>query len=310
MFPKNFGGRAVHEFSQLMVVSPRLRRIYGMTSGQERAYFFWFAKQIFCGYGEIVDLGCGLGSTTIPLVMGLVDNSKPAAMHRNIHAYDAFTWTPGYERYVAGTALHGKFQPGESFLEEFNSRVAPWKNRIRAHAEDLSQCTWNGEIELLLVDAMKSWALTNNIIRKFFPALIPGTSFVIHQDFSHWFTSWIHLVQYRLRHYFEPVYDVPDACSLVLQLVRRIPDEVLKAEYSFSSFTPQEIDAAFDYSIHLVARDKQPEIAAAKVMVFLHERDVDKAETELENYRSQGLSFSSALGTVENRLRRMRPDRG
>jgi hypothetical protein len=73
---------------------------------------------------------------------------------------------------------------------------------------------------------------------------------------------------------------------------------------------PREIDAAFDYSMHLVSREKHSEIAAAKVMVFLHLRDVHNAERELEHFRSQGFSFSSSLGMVEDRLRRMRADRG
>ena len=204
---------------------------------------------------------------------------------------------------VEGTSLLIKLRHGDSFIEEFNKRIEPWKDIIQVHAEDLSQSEWHGDkIEFLLIDAMKSWTLTNNIISGFFPALIPGSGLILHQDFAHWYTSWIHLAQYRMRDYFEPVYDVPRSSSFVFRLRGSIPPEILRNQLSFSSFTRQEIDAAFDYSLSLVSRDKQPNIAAAKVMVFLHVQDFTQARRELEYFRSKGLTFSSELAFVEQRL--------
>lgn len=64
---------SVHDFSQLMILTTRIRRLQGMTSSAERACFYWIARQVYTGRGEIVDLGRRLGSTTIPLAMGLID---------------------------------------------------------------------------------------------------------------------------------------------------------------------------------------------------------------------------------------------
>src|SRR5205809_3571131 len=97
--------RSIHNFSQLMVLSPQLRRLYGMTSATERAYLRWFAKHIFTGQGAIVDLGCWLGSTTIPLAIGLVENSTASSSLRNIYAYDNFVWRSWMDPTVAGTPL-------------------------------------------------------------------------------------------------------------------------------------------------------------------------------------------------------------
>ena len=55
---------------------------------------------------------------------------------------------------------------------------------------------------------MKTWELTNSIIRDFYPALIPGRSFVLHQDFAHWYTPSIRLTHYGFRNCFEPVYNI------------------------------------------------------------------------------------------------------
>jgi len=149
---------------------------------------------------------------------------------------------------------------------------------------------------------MKSWDLTNNIIKKFYPALTPSCSYILHQDFAHWFTPWIHLTQYRFRNYLEFVYEVPRSSSVVFKLCRPIPSELIRNTYSFSSFTIDEIESAFNYSFSLVSKRKHPDIAAAKVMTFIHLGDFTRAEQELEKYRIQGLTFSSDLSKVEKRL--------
>ena len=49
----------------------------------------------------------------------------------------------------------------------------------------------------------------------FFPALMSGASIIMHQDFAHWYTAWIHPIHYRLREYLEPLYDIPASGSMV-----------------------------------------------------------------------------------------------
>ncbi len=293
----------LHEFSQLLEFSSRIRTLPGMTSATERAYFQWYAQHIFQGSGVIVDLGCWLGSTTIPLAMGLSKNSVLRTSCKSIHAYDEFIWRPYMEPNVVGTSLEGKFKMGENFLPEFNKRIAPWKDQIVVHSVDLSKVTWNGEgIEFLLIDAMKSWELTNNIIQQFFPALLPGKSLILHQDFAHWFTPWIHLTNYRFRNYFEFVYEVPKCSSVVFKLCKTLPPELTKSTFSQASFSQNEIEEAFSYSLGLVSPAKRPNVAAAKVMLYLHLGELSDARRELEIFRSQGLNFYSDLSKVEKRL--------
>jgi hypothetical protein len=295
--------RSLHEFSLLWVIPSHFKKLSGMTNDTERAYFRWYAQGIYTGSGAIVDLGSWLGSTTISLAMGLMKNLNLPSTIGGIHAYDEFIWRDYMEGGVKGTSLQGKLQVGESFFQEFNKRIAPWRNQIVVHPTDLSQVKWEGGIiEFLLIDAMKSWELTNNIMKTFFPALNPGVSLILHQDFAHWFTPWIHLTNYRLRDYFEYVYEVPRSGSLVFKLVRAIPPELLNSTLSFSSFSRNEVEAAFSHSFGLVSEEKRPKIAAAKVMVFLHMGDLKVARQELEKCRIAGLTFDSDLSIVEKRL--------
>lgn len=293
----------IHDFSQLIVFSPQLRSLPGMTTASERAYFQWYAQHCYSCAGVIVDLGCWLGSTTIPLAIGLEKNKKIRSKVRVLHAYDEFIWRPYMAVGVKGTNLEGKLQPGESFIQEFTSRIAPWKRQIVVHQGDLSQIKWEGGIiEFLLIDAMKSWDLTNNVIKSFFPALMPGVSLILHQDFAHWFTPWIHLVNYRLKEFFQLVYEVPRSGSVVLKLVKSIPQEILSESFSFSSFSRAEVDAAFGHSFSLVSKEKYSDIAAAKVMFFLHAGDLVSAREELRKCRESELNFDSDLSVVEARL--------
>ncbi|MGH7899764.1 MAG: glycosyltransferase, partial [Candidatus Binatia bacterium] len=295
----------------LSVVSQRMKRQLGMTSTTEQAYFRWYARHIYTGRGQIVDLGCWLGSTTISLATGLTENRHPAASLAKVHAYDNFIWNSSYDAIVASTALGGRYRAGQSFLDEFRRRIAPWKDRIEVHPADLCHAAAeDGAIEFLLIDAMKSWDLANGIVRNFFPALMPGSSFILHQDFAHCYTPWIHLIHYRLRDCFEPVYDIPLSSSVVFRLRRDIPRELLTPGYQPESFTTDEIESAFDYSLSIVCRDKRPNVVAAKIMHYIRSGDRSRAERELEKCRSQGLTFASDLSIVEARLATPAPKSG
>src|SRR5205814_9280033 len=140
--------------------------------------------------GAIVDLGCFLGGTTIALADGLALNRR--AHRQQIHAYDLFTWNEGYEAWAKETELAGRFAPGESFLPEFLKRTEQWRDSISVHKEDLREARWaGGPIELLYIDAMKSPKVAGAIALNFFPHLIPGKSYIAHQDFPHYVTWWI-----------------------------------------------------------------------------------------------------------------------
>lgn len=265
----------------------------GMVSSQEREYLQEFAKSEYSGQGEIVDLGCWLGASTIALAIGLKGNLNLKAKESIIHAYDIFVWEAWMNQFVVDTPLEGKYKPGDSFFDECLERTLTWKNQIQFHPGDLKQLGWNGgAIELLFIDAMKSWDLANSIIHDFFPALIPGLSVVVHQDFAHYGTYWIHLIMYRLRHYFEPIYDIPHSWSFAFKYREHIRKDLLQASYSLSSFSKDEINSAFEYSSQLVSTEKQCQIVGAKVMALMHLGDTYQAHLELEKAISEGMSYA------------------
>jgi hypothetical protein len=290
----------------------RLKRMYtgelpGMTTRSEQQYFENYGANIYTGKGEVVDLGCWLGSTTISVVKGLLKNPAFADSDKKVFAYDAFIWYESMNEPVAGTSLVGKYKEGDSFLEAYKKMTAKYASRIEIRAGDLTQIGWNGSsdgnIEFLLVDAMKNWELTNAILRDFYPHLIPGESLVLQQDFAHYFTVWIHLLHWRLRDYFEFAADIPNSSSVVFRNTKKIPGELLQKEYSFADFSDEDVEAAIDYSLSFVSEDKKANIRAAKVMNFIHQERSSDAQKSLENIGDQGTAFKDDLLIVRSMIK-------
>jgi hypothetical protein len=263
----------------------RLALTVGMSWNNERAYCHWYGRRLYSGAGAIVDLGCWLGSLTVPLAMGVADNPDAAARTRRIHAYDLFRWTPQMEEVVAGTPLAARYEPDESFRDAFEREILPWRDRIEIHEADLSTASWDGgEIEFLLIDAMKSWQLAHGILCGFFHALVPGRGLVMHQDFAHFATYWIHLLNFRLRNCLELEYEIPWASGVVFRLVAPVPDELLRRQLSIDDFETDEIEEAFEYALALVSDRKRPEVAAAQIMALAEKGELDRARHELERW--------------------------
>ena len=288
----------------------RLKRAFagelvGMTSKTEQDYFAVYGEKTYAGKGEIVDLGCWLGSTTIPLVKGLLKNPAFIASNRKVYAYDLFVWFDWMNASTAGTRLAGKYSEGDSFVEEFRRRTKQFAPYIEIREGDLKKIGWTkAKIEFLLVDAMKNWDLANAIVRDFYPSLVPGESIILHQDYAHFFTPWIHLLQWRFRENFELAGEVPKSQSVIFRYKNKIDDELLNKNYSFETFSDAETDAAFDYSLSLVSTEKQPNVAAAKVMWFLHQNEREKAKAAFENLLARGISLEKDLLIIKEMLER------
>jgi glycosyltransferase involved in cell wall biosynthesis len=280
-----------------------------MLSYAERQFLETHLCYGYQGWGEIVELGCWLGSSTIHIAKGLQYNRALRGNLKPIHVYDQFLWNSGMEEAVVGSRLENVFQQGDSFLETYQQRIQPWKSLIQIHAGDLVKLGWQGSpIEFLFIDAMKSWNLANSILQNFFPHLVPQRSIIQHQDFAHYYTVWIHLITYRLRHYFEPIDQPQLHPSKVFRCIAPIPEEVLQAGYSLASFSEAEMAAAFDYSFSIMPPQGHPNIAGARVKLLLDLGQPDRAQAELQMFKAQFPNWqSSDLARVDALLNKEAP---
>ena len=274
---------------------------FGMTSRREQQWLRRYAAQSYRGAGAIVDLGCFLAGTTIALAEGLALNRR--AHRQQIHAYDLFIWNEGYEAWAKGTELEGRFRPGGSFLPEFRKRIERWRDCVVVHIEDLREARWSGgAIEFLYIDAMKSPKVAGAIAFNFFPHLIPGKSYIAHQDFPHYVTWWIHILTYRLRDSFRFVADLPQ--STLFRLGREIEPQLLNSDLSPAALSAAEIESAFDYSLRLVGKDKKANVIAAKAMAYVAGSNLARADEVLKESRYGPASMADEFNTVKALVQR------
>jgi hypothetical protein len=287
-------------------VESEIINLYGMTSPEERNFAKEYGEKLYTGQGEIVDLGCWLGSFTIPFVMGLQANKNIGLNDQYVHAYDIFIWEKWMDSCdcVIGSELEKKYQPGDNFVATFEKIISPWQNNIKVYPGDLNEMNWDSEktIEFLLIDAMKSWQLCNSIINKFFPALKPNLSLIQHQDYVHYYCSWIHLIMYRFKEYFEPILYVPHG-SVIFKYIKNIPVELLQKTYSFKDFSEEEINQAFAYSLSFMPSQAHANIIAAKIMLYFQTNQIENAQTELTRVKMTSIyQKNSDLSIVEKLL--------
>jgi hypothetical protein len=270
--------------------------VFGMTGTAEQAYYAECAKGLRDSPGAIVDLGCWMGSTCVSLARGLGDSGeKRAGM---IYAFDRFIWEDWMN--YQSEQVSCDYVAGESFLPEARRRTREFRDRITLVQADLTQYEWRqGEIKLLLVDAMKSPELARAIACAFYPSLRVG-AILIHQDFKHFYTSWIHILQHRMRPLFRFVRNVPVGGTVAFEALEPVSGAVVERATDFGRVEDAEADAAFEYSLGLVGDTGRAAVAAAHVMHFVHRAQPEQARARVGRY--QGLQSDPEFATALGRL--------
>lgn len=176
-----------------------------MLAPQERLFYYWAARNWARGDGALVDLGAFAGGSTARFAAG----AEAAGHGAIIHAYDRFTAKEQTKQNVLYAEGVTPFE-GRDILPLAQSFLAPWAAQMRYHVGHIPDLGWpGGKIELLAVDAAKIATTTDLIAAQFFPALIPGRSLLIQQDFLHWSQPWLAAQMWRMRDAFQPVAHAP-----------------------------------------------------------------------------------------------------
>lgn len=210
-----------------------------MLSECECQFLQGLTREIYSAAGRIVDLGSFLGGSTVSLASGLAANPKRDAAAARIHSYDQFVWSEGLHGFFAN--LPRPLQPGDSFLDLFEGATRPWQDRLVVHAGDVTTFPWDeSPIEILFVDVCKTAEVNEFVVREFFPALIPGRSVVIQQDYLWPYCCWVHVTMEVFGDRFRHVGDLPYNSRLyVLERAIRL-EEAAAFRYADIPFDDKE----------------------------------------------------------------------
>ena len=177
---------------------------FGQVSFDDRALYYWTAKEYFTGAGTIVDAGALVGSTSMCFGYGINDNEKDfLKADVRIHVYDLFSDdNDGYSADSIRNAYYEQKTDIElyDFEHHFRRNTQSIEEYLEIHKGDITKIGYTSDkpIEILSIDVAKTPALMHYVATEFYPKLIPGHSLVLHQDFLFPYQPWLHVAQYML----------------------------------------------------------------------------------------------------------------
>ena len=217
-----------------------------MLSFEESQLYHWLGANS-AGFGATVDLGAFAGGSAARLLSGLTVSGKP----HHLHAYDRFT--ANAKARAQHLSPHGvAMTDDDNILPLATGLLAPWAGHFTLHRGDILAQIWaGGPVETVALDAGKTTALTDHIAGQFFPALVPGRSVVIHQDFLRAQQPWLCAQMQSLSAYFAPLAVVAKDCVVFL-CTQAVPDVALAAAAT-DRLTDTELIAAVQRAAKLYA---------------------------------------------------------
>jgi len=182
-----------------------------MLSAQECQLYHWVGRKAM-GLGATVDLGTFAGGSAARLLSGLALSGNPY----HLHAFDRFTAAPNVQRRF----LRNVVTPTDASMDILplaQRLLAPWAPHVTFLPGDMTERDWAaGPIEILAYDAGKNARTTDHIAATFFPALIPGKSLILHQDFLLPNVPWLSAQTALLARHMQPLARVGKDCMVFL----------------------------------------------------------------------------------------------
>jgi hypothetical protein len=179
-------------------------RVPTMLTPEEGQFYHWLGRRVQ-GDGATVDLGAYAGGSAALLLSGLASSGE--AFH--VHSYD---------RFRSSRAFWARFMPDEPLPETDDAdllpvvrrHLAPWADHVTLHVGDIGEQRWTGgPIEILSVDAAKGAVMADHIAAEFFPALVPGRSILVQQDYLMAVQPWLCAQMVGMRDLFLPLAHLP-----------------------------------------------------------------------------------------------------
>lgn len=226
-------------------------RVPTMLTPEERLLYHWLGRRVQ-GEGATVDLGAYAGGSAALLLSGL------ALSGRGFHVHS-------YDRFRSSRALWARFMPDEPLPEADDAdllplvrrHLAPWEGHVTLHTGDIGEQRWTGgPIEILSVDAAKGAAMADHVAAEFFPALVPGRSIVVQQDYLMAVQPWLPAQMVALRHCLVPLAHVPRVGLVFLSIARPTPADLTAArvDHLTDGQLMKRVRAAADWHAGMVPR--------------------------------------------------------
>jgi hypothetical protein len=150
-----------------------------MLSDDEKGLYYNIAKS-YTGKGAVIEIGPWLGSGTIQICRGL----ESSGCDWRLTVIDRFRWSKLYEDRYTQVGL----SEGEDFKPVFLNNLESFAPRIQCITTELQSLRdafqFDQPIEIIFIDAPKSWSLLWSVLEYLGPRLLGGAR-VVFQDYLH-----------------------------------------------------------------------------------------------------------------------------
>jgi hypothetical protein len=166
-------------------IPDELQGIPCMLDEETRRYYVWLAGGL-SGAGDVLELGCWLGGSTLCLATGLGGNPRFGA-GRRYQAVDRFRWEPWMTKHLARHPAAPQLAPGDSFRRAFERFCASRRGLFET-------VEWNGfrrtrglpwdpahprDLELVVYDVTQDYDTMTAFWERLRPRLIAGRSILV-----------------------------------------------------------------------------------------------------------------------------------
>jgi hypothetical protein len=261
---------------------PELPRVDGLISPAEERYLYWLTSSMYAEEGAIVELGSWFGRSAIALGAGLRDSGRSTPLH----CFDRFTWKSAFSDSI--TVADVRLPDGGDFMPYFLANVRPVYPHVVATKTTIDELRWNGgPIEILFIDAPKTFADLTRTLFVFGPHLTPRRSLVIMQDFFFTPAYPISLCVAMMGDSIRLVHTVAEASSAAFVLERPLPDHV-PASWKYWAMRDERLTERWTEFVAKLPEDERSLVDPALAFYFF-----DKGELERAGEHLRGIRFSA-----------------
>lgn len=207
-----------------------------MITKNEKQMYRHVAERFYRNRGSVVEVGTWLGSSTIHICKGLESNDSKF----KLTCVDRFTWANDYQR-----KFPLPLSAGDSFLPFFKDFLQKYIDHITIVKSDISTLPdafpAPEPIELLFIDAPKSYKTMDQLLAFFGPHLIEN-SHIFMQDFLY-FPAYTILLSLGTLNSMVPTLIADDGTSITFCIEGDFVEELNEARLSkFERWSAQEIE--------------------------------------------------------------------
>ena len=258
-----------------------------MMSVGEREFLYGIAKSYYVGTGLIIDAGTFLGASTACLGEGLRRNPQlddiKAKWGRPIVSFEYGVangnMPVSFKRHQVGQTL----KAGDSFASIVEEHIAPVADLVDMRFGDILETGVIADkspaiktpVEILFLDLLKSYEISEFCYKQYFPRLIPRRSIVVQQDYINGDLPFIHIHQEFFASKFEYIGEL--ASSAVFRLVHRISGAEVAELFANPPAGEERVALVSKATQRTIDNHRRVIIAFSKLRIILQVRGIEAA---------------------------------